>query len=502
MKIVSVGSSGHDASYAFFDTDLKDPIEFASATERYNREKKSKHWPKQCTDAILNRDYDILVSNESRQFASKFFPSEMFDKVSHWMDHHEAHVASAFYTRPWKSYEDTVIMVIDGQDGPSVNQGYSRLISNSIWKYDGKKFIKLDEDFAGYGGVYKVISNTWVGLGEHQEGSVMALHALGEYNELYAEMFEHLREHHIAKRTHLLESSKINDFDKTGLKTIEKYFPKKALRAKHNLGLILSKTDPNWQANLAHTVQKLTMDHMVEYANLARKYGSKLCFAGGVAQNIMGNSLIRDIFDDMHMPSDPSDGGLPLGVGLHEWSKCTGKNRIDLENAYLGYDIKQNVDPKQVVDYILKHKVCGIANGKAEWGPRALGNRSLIGDVRYDIKDTVNKIKRRQSYRPFGPVILKEEFDKWFEGHTNGYMQYVCKPKHEHKSVIHIDGTSRVQTVPSNSKSVIRPILEEYYERTGVPMLLNTSLNIKGQPMVNDENHAKDFERKYGVKVF
>ena len=81
-------------------------------------------------------------------------------------------------------------------------------------------------------------------------------------------------------------------------------------------------------------------------------------------------------------------------------------------------------------------------------------------------------------------------------------MQFVCKPKHDMKSVIHVDGTSRVQTVPANSRSIIRPILEEYFEKTGIPMLLNTSLNIKGKPMVNDENHADLFEQKYNVRVF
>jgi carbamoyltransferase len=81
-------------------------------------------------------------------------------------------------------------------------------------------------------------------------------------------------------------------------------------------------------------------------------------------------------------------------------------------------------------------------------------------------------------------------------------MQFVCRPKHELRSVIHVDGTSRVQTVPKNSRSALRAILEEYFERTGVPMLLNTSLNIKGQPMVNDAQDAKEFEARYRIRVF
>jgi carbamoyltransferase len=126
----------------------------------------------------------------------------------------------------------------------------------------------------------------------------------------------------------------------------------------------------------------------------------------------------------------------------------------------------------------------------------------LLGDVRYDIKDTVNAIKRRQKFRPFAPAILEEFVDEYFEGYTNEYMQFVAKAKHDYASVTHCDGTARVQVVKANSKSALRPILEQYYEVTKVPMLLNTSLNIKGQPMVNNWEQALEFEKKYGVKVF
>ena len=133
----------------------------------------------------------------------------------------------------------------------------------------------------------------------------------------------------------------------------------------------------------------------------------------------------------------------------------------------------------------------GVANGKAEFGPRALGNRSLLGDPRYDIKDTVNAIKKREKFRPFAPAILEEFADEYFEGPMNRYMQFVANAKHDYKSVTHVDGTARVQVVEKDCKSIIRPILEEFYEKTGVPMLLNTSLNIKGKPMVNTEKDAE-----------
>ena len=157
---------------------------------------------------------------------------------------------------------------------------------------------------------------------------------------------------------------------------------------------------------------------------------------------------------------------------------------------------------KYITKELLKNKICGVANGRAEWGPRALGNRSLLGDPRYDIKDTVNTIKRRQKFRPFAPAILEEYADEYFRGPMNRYMQFVARAKHDYKSVTHVDGTARVQLVEKTNTSILRNILEEWYDKTGVPMLLNTSLNIKGQPMVDNWKDAKEFMEKYNVTVF
>jgi carbamoyltransferase len=126
----------------------------------------------------------------------------------------------------------------------------------------------------------------------------------------------------------------------------------------------------------------------------------------------------------------------------------------------------------------------------------------LIADVRFDVKDTVNEIKRRQKYRPFAPAILEEYADQYFEGPMNEYMQFTSKALHDYSSVTHVDGTARVQIVRKDCQSVFRKIIEEYYERTGIPMLLNTSLNIRGRPMVDDEKDAKLWESQYNVKVF
>jgi carbamoyltransferase len=151
----------------------------------------------------------------------------------------------------------------------------------------------------------------------------------------------------------------------------------------------------------------------------------------------------------------------------------------------------------------------GVASGAAEFGPRALGNRSLLADPRgADIKDRVNEIKRRQKFRPFAPVILEEYVDEYFampsNQPTSPYMQTVARCRHPEQfpAIVHVDGTSRVQTVGRDCDSGVRELLEKWNVLTGCPMLLNTSLNIKGEPMVNDRADADRFEQKYNVKVY
>jgi carbamoyltransferase len=157
---------------------------------------------------------------------------------------------------------------------------------------------------------------------------------------------------------------------------------------------------------------------------------------------------------------------------------------------------------------LLADRIVGVASGAAEFGPRALGNRSLLADPRGpDIKEQVNEIKRRQQFRPFAPVILEEYADQYFDlpcgFDSSPYMQSVarCLAPDLYPAIVHVDGTSRVQTVAPDSSSGIRQLLEAWHARTGCPMLLNTSLNIRGEPMVNNRADADRFEKLYGVKV-
>jgi carbamoyltransferase len=181
--------------------------------------------------------------------------------------------------------------------------------------------------------------------------------------------------------------------------------------------------------------------------------------------------------------------------------------KINWKNAYLGHNIPGPYPVTAVLDELLSNRIVGVASGRAEFGPRALGNRSLLADPRGDdIKDQVNEIKQREKFRPFAPVILEELVNNYFDIPGNWdnsrYMQVIseCRNPELFPAIVHHDGTSRVQTVPPDG-SGIRQLLEKWFIMTGCPMLLNTSLNIKGEPMVNDRTDADRFEKLYGVKV-
>jgi carbamoyltransferase len=223
---------------------------------------------------------------------------------------------------------------------------------------------------------------------------------------------------------------------------------------------------------------------------------------GGVALNCLANRNLANYFNRIWIMPCPGDAGSSLGAAALAYSK-----KLNWKDAYLGHNIAGAYPANAILDELITNKIVGVASGRAEFGPRALGNRSLLADPRGpEIKDRVNEIKRRQKFRPFAPVILAEHVHEYFDMPSGwsdtSYMQVVahCRRPDLFPAIVHIDGTSRIQTVPRNG-SGIRELLEKWYVLTGCPMLLNTSLNIRGEPMVNDRADADRFEQQYGVKV-
>jgi len=246
--------------------------------------------------------------------------------------------------------------------------------------------------------------------------------------------------------------------------------------------------------DLAASVQDLYERELLKLVEMCPH--ENLVIMGGCALNCVANSKIKG--KNIWIMPSPGDAGSALGAAA-----LVRKRKLEWKNPYLGTPISRAMNIRDVIAELNTSKIVGVATGRAEFGPRALGNRSLLADPRYEsIKDAMNNIKRRQKFRPFAPAILEEYADEYFEGPMNEYMQFVAKAKHDYSSVTHVDGTARVQVVKKDCGSLIRQILELWYDSTGCPMLLNTSLNIKGKPMVNTEEDAKEFSKLYNVAVF
>jgi carbamoyltransferase len=257
--------------------------------------------------------------------------------------------------------------------------------------------------------------------------------------------------------------------------------------------------------DLAASAQMIAEMLIGEVMARARGLGwsRNLVYMGGVALNCLANRNLGNYFDNIWIMPCPGDAGSSLGAAALAYGK-----RLNWKDAYLGHNIAGQYPVNAILDELVVNKIVGVASGRAEFGPRALGNRSLLADPRGpEIKDKVNEIKRRQKFRPFAPCILAEHVHEYFDmpsGWTNSspYMQVIarCRRPDLFPAIVHVDGTSRVQTVAKGSGG-LRELLEKWYVMTGCPLLLNTSLNIRGEPMVNDRADADRFEQLYGVKV-
>lgn len=441
MRVVGISEGYHDAGYCVLDGD---EITYASHSERYSRVKND---PFIHVEQILEntQDENDTVAYYEKPFwknLRRLYAGQGWEKVRTKYDvsfgHHQSHAAAGYYTAP---FDDCNILVIDA---------IGEWDTITIW--DNMKKIKSWKYPYSLGLLYSAITQR-LGLkpNEH-EYITMGMAAFGEPL--------HDLEHLLHQNNHM------------------------------GVGDILPMVK---KVDLAASVQALYEKKFLELVDMCPK--KNLIIMGGCALNCVANSKIKD--KNIWIMPSPGDSGSSLGAAALVYKK-----KVKWKHPYLGYNISRDVNPKDVVKELLKNQLCGVANGRAEFGPRALGNRSLLGDPRYDIKDTVNKIKQREMFRPFAPAILEEYADDYFDGPMNRYMQFVANAKHDHKSVTHVDGTARVQLVEKDNVSILRPILEEWYEQTGCPMLLNTSLNIKGQPIVNTWEDAKEFERKYNVPVF
>jgi carbamoyltransferase len=289
-------------------------------------------------------------------------------------------------------------------------------------------------------------------------------------------------------------------------------------------------------ADIASSIQKFTEDTLIKIANhLYNKTGSKnLCIAGGVALNCVANYKIfkNTPFENIFIQPAAGDSGAALGAALYLWHCFLNKKReFILNHSYWGKEYSQAEidkflqtegitykkvqDFKQLIDYvvskIMDQKIVGWYQGRFEWGPRALGNRSILADPRNpDMKEIINnKIKFREPFRPFAPSVLKEHGYDFFEledveiHYPFRFMLYTVPGKNRDKipAVIHVDGSSRIQIVDRNTNPLYYELIKEFYHRTGIPLVLNTSFNLKGEPIVNTPQDAYSTFLRSGIDI-
>ena len=454
MNILGVSEGFHDAGICLL---RDDKIYFASHSERHSQKKGDKWIHPDQLPKTQKYKPDVIAYYEKpfRKNLRRLYAGQKWQKPRRKYDvyfgHHESHAAAGYYTAPFDECNVLVIDAIGEWDTMSiwkgsVENGYMGQKTHTLKKLKSWKYPH------SLGLLYSAITQR-IGLNPNEDEYItMGMAAFGDP--------KYDLENQLWENNH------------------------------RGVGNIYSEARPE---DLAASIQDLYERELLKLVELCPH--ENLVIMGGCALNCVANSKIKG--KNIWIMPSPGDAGSALGAAA-----LVRKKKLKWNSPYLGTLIGQDIDSQEVVKELLKNKVCGVANGRAEFGPRALGNRSLLGDPRYDIKDTVNDIKKRQKFRPFAPAILEEYADEYFEGPMNEYMQFVATAKHDYSSVTHVDGTARVQVVKKDCRSSIRYILEEWYSETGCPMLLNTSLNIKGMPMVDTWEDAENFMRKYNVKVF
>ena len=454
MNILGVSEGFHDAGICLL---RDDKIYFASHSERHSQKKGDKWIHPDQLPKTQKYKPDVIAYYEKpfRKNLRRLYAGQKWQKPRRKYDvyfgHHESHAAAGYYTAPFDECNVLVIDAIGEWDTMSiwkgsVENGYMGQKTHTLKKLKSWKYPH------SLGLLYSAITQR-IGLNPNEDEYItMGMAAFGDP--------KYDLENQLWENNH------------------------------RGVGNIFPEARPE---DLAASIQDLYERELLKLVELCPH--ENLVIMGGCALNCVANSKIKG--KNIWIMPSPGDAGSALGAAA-----LVRKKKLKWNSPYLGTLIGQDIDSQEVVKELLKNKVCGVANGRAEFGPRALGNRSLLGDPRYDIKDTVNDIKKRQKFRPFAPAILEEYADEYFEGPMNEYMQFVATAKHDYSSVTHVDGTARVQVVKKDCRSSIRYILEEWYSETGCPMLLNTSLNIKGMPMVNTWEDAENFMRKYNVKVF
>ena len=487
MKILGINALNHDASITLIEDDK---ILFAAHAERYSGIKNDSNLNKEMFEDMeqygtpdkvvyferpwVKKLRQLKAGQYSEVFSLENLPQQHLDSVmgkwnytiDEYVDHHLSHASSTYFTSP---YKESAIVCIDA---------IGEFDTTSIWYAKGNKLEKRwSQTYPHSLGLWYSAMTQRLGLKpQEDEYILMGMSAWGrESKELQDELRQLLKQ----------------NLHRGCMEWDSDFHPDEGTS--------------EWKFDVAHNVQVICEEEIQKIFDKLPDLvpeTTNVCYSGGVALNCVANSLVVKDYPNMWILPNPGDAGSSLGCAAY-----VGGEHLDFNSAFLGYNIKGKYPVKKVLNELLKGNLVGVANGRAEYGPRALGNRSLLADPRgKDIKQKMNEIKNRQEFRPFAPSVLEEHAHEIFDMPTkkSQFMQYVapCKYPDKYPAICHIDNTSRVQTVSKEDNPGYYKLIKEFYKETGCPMVLNTSLNIKGQPIVNDERQAKEFINKYGVKIF
>jgi carbamoyltransferase len=398
----------------------------------------------------------------------------------HFVPHHLAHVASAYFPSP---FQEAAIMTLDGR-GERATTTYALGTGPSL------ELLGEVNTPHSLGLLYERITSYLGFLHSSDEYKVMALASYGRPS--FLREFRNL--------VPLGEAGKY-EVCKPDLEAL--FGP----RRRRGAGLEQRHFD------IAHSLQKVLEERVLELAGWLhqRTDASNLCLAGGVALNCVMNARLRDHgpFKNIWVQPAAGDAGTALGAAL--WVDATQRGnperRYFMDNVYLGPDYSdeqveefliwsklsyrrvENI-ARETARLLAQNRIVGWFQGRAEFGPRALGARSILASpLKAEMQQRLNAIKDREDFRPVAPVVLEEEASSWFvNGSPSPFMLFVFDVAPERArlipAVMHIDGTARVQTVNERQNPLYYRLIREFQELTGVPVLVNTSFNTRGEPMV------------------
>jgi carbamoyltransferase len=470
--------------------------------ERLDREKDSRAFPLLAINKILNilnlckDDIDLIIMDYiidrdwqkdnkiNEEDVHEFFNGIDKSKIR-VMDHHLAHAYATFYS---SNFDNSAVLVVDGRGSQKETQSlFKASIKDGIEKVNST-------DKASIGLLYASITQL-IGFKLLQEGKTMGLAPYGK-NERILDLnieFNGIETDY----SHLM-------YDGTYQLKKEYMFDRKSFQDK---------------ANIAFEIQEeceKVMLHLAQYAKTVTEE-SNLCLSGGVALNSVANYKVlqKNIFNDIFINPACSDTGIPLGCALYgyhtilkqpknyneispylgvEYSENEIMNAID---KFEGFQVIKDSDFQECVELLSTNKIVACHQGRSEMGPRALGNRSiLMSPLEAKNKDTLNsRVKHRESFRPFAPACLEEYVHEYYDiDRPSPYMLFVPSVKEDKKDILkavtHVDGTGRLQTLTRERNQHFYEIVNMFYKKTGVPILLNTSFNIAGEPIVETPENA------------